>query len=85
VLETPTKPGRRATGLDYVRHAAAHAGDRPWFAIGGIDATNVLDVMAAGARRVVVVRAIRDAPDPQAAARALRRALEGESDGTAPA
>lgn len=76
VHETPTKPGRPATGLGYVRHAAAHAGGRPWFAIGGIDAANVHEVAAAGAERVVVVRAIRDAADPAAAARELRAAME---------
>jgi thiamine-phosphate pyrophosphorylase len=75
VWETPTKAGRPAAGLDYVRYAAAHAGDAPWFAIGGIDAGNVGDVVAAGARRVVVVRAIRDAADPQRAAAELLAAL----------
>jgi thiamine-phosphate pyrophosphorylase len=75
VWETPTKAGRPAAGLDYVRHAAEHGGDAPWFAIGGIDAGNVSEVVAAGARRVVVVRAIRDAADPEAAARSLRDAL----------
>jgi thiamine-phosphate pyrophosphorylase len=75
VWETPTKAGRPAAGLDYVRHAAEHGGDAPWFAIGGIDAGNLSEVIAAGARRVVVVRAIRDAADPEAAARSLRDAL----------
>lgn len=77
VWETPTKAGRPATGLDYVRHAAAHGGSRPWFAIGGIDETNVGEVVAAGASRIVVLRAIRDAADPEAAARRLRSALPG--------
>ena len=72
VFATPTKEGRPAAGLEYVRHAAAHA-RVPWFAIGGIDETNVGDVVAAGARRVAVVRAIGDAADPEQAARALRR------------
>lgn len=76
VYETPTKEGRPAAGLEYVRHAAAHA-RLPWFAIGGIDETNVADVVAAGARRVAVVRAIGTADDPERAARALRRALGG--------
>lgn len=76
VHETPTKPGRPATGLGYVRFAAERAGDRPWFAIGGIDARNVREVAEAGARRVVVVRAIRDAADPRAAAHELRERLE---------
>jgi thiamine-phosphate pyrophosphorylase len=81
VFETPTKRGRPAVGLGYVRHAAAVAGDRPWFAIGGIDLDNVPEVVAAGARRIVVVRAIRDAADPRAAAVALRSALEGAPGG----
>jgi thiamine-phosphate pyrophosphorylase len=76
VWETPTKQGRPAAGLSYVRYAADHGGDRPWFAIGGITRENVGEVVAAGARRIVVVRAIRDAADPQAAAAALRAALD---------
>jgi thiamine-phosphate pyrophosphorylase len=76
VWATPTKEGRPAAGLEYVRHAAALAGDRPWFAIGGIDSGNLAEVVAAGARRVVVVRAVRDAADPEAAARALRAQLQ---------
>jgi thiamine-phosphate pyrophosphorylase len=78
VWETPTKPGRPAVGLELVRHAASVA-SKPWFAIGGIDASNVGLVAAAGAWRVVVVRAIRDAGDPEAAARALRAGLETEA------
>jgi thiamine-phosphate pyrophosphorylase len=76
VWATPTKEARPAAGLDYVRHAARVAGERPWFAIGGIDLGNVREVTAAGASRVVVVRAIRDADDPRAAAGTLRAALE---------
>jgi thiamine-phosphate pyrophosphorylase len=75
VWETPTKRGRPATGLDYVRHAAQVGGEWPWFAIGGIQLGNIDEVVAAGARRVVVLRAIRDADDPQAAAAALRARL----------
>jgi thiamine-phosphate pyrophosphorylase len=75
VWETPTKAGRPAAGLDYVRHAAAAGGNAPWFAIGGIDADNVREVVAAGARRIVVVRAIRDATDPERAAADLLEAL----------
>lgn len=65
---TPTKPGRPAPGLGLVRHTAALGTDRPWFAIGGVDLTNLDEVLAAGARRVVVVRAITEAADPGAAA-----------------
>jgi thiamine-phosphate pyrophosphorylase len=75
VHATPTKPGRPATGLDYVRWAAANVG-KPWFAIGGIDVETVADAVEAGASRVVVVRAILDAPDARAAAAALSARLE---------
>ena len=78
VWETPTKEGRRATGLELVEHAA-RAATIPWFAIGGINAENVEEVVAAGARRVVVVRAIREAGDPQAAAARLRATLGSEA------
>ena len=84
VWATPTKEGRPAAGLSYVRHAARVAGDRPWFAIGGIDLDNVREVIAAGASRIVVVRVIRDADDPRAAAAALRAALEETSVGAEP-
>jgi thiamine-phosphate pyrophosphorylase len=77
VWETPTKAGRPAAGLDYVRYAAEHGGDLPWFAIGGIDLDNVGEVVAAGARRVVVVRAIRDADQPERVARVLHEVLCG--------
>jgi thiamine-phosphate pyrophosphorylase len=77
VWETPTKAGRPAAGLEYVRHAAESGGSKAWFAIGGIDADNVAEVVAAGAQRIVVVRAILEAADPEAAAAALRGALPG--------
>jgi thiamine-phosphate pyrophosphorylase len=72
---TPTKPGRPAPGLGLIRYAAAVGTARPWFAIGGIDADRLDSVLAAGARRVVVVRAITGATDPEAAARSLRTRL----------
>ena len=75
VFATPTKPGRPAAGLELVKHAAESV-DRPWFAIGGIDRTNVTDVVAAGATRIAVVRAVTEARDPAAAVRDLLRALE---------
>jgi thiamine-phosphate pyrophosphorylase len=75
VHATPTKPGRPAAGLEYVQWAAANV-TKPWFAIGGLDAGNAAEAIAHGARRLVVVRAIADAPDPGAAARALRERLE---------
>jgi thiamine-phosphate pyrophosphorylase len=73
---TPTKPGRPAAGLELIEHAGAHQDDRPWFAIGGIESLGRLDeVIAAGARRAVVVRAITDAADPGAAAAAFAARL----------
>jgi thiamine-phosphate pyrophosphorylase len=76
VHATPTKPGRPAAGLDYVAYASLTV-TKPWFAIGGLDAGNVGEVLERGATRIVVVRAITEAEDPEAAARALRDALEG--------
>ncbi|AKL65807.1 thiamine phosphate synthase [Streptomyces goshikiensis] len=70
---TPTKPGRHAPGLGLVRYAASLAQDRPWFAIGGIDGTNLDEVLDAGATRIVVVRALTEASDPGAAAADLAK------------
>ncbi|WP_265520705.1 thiamine phosphate synthase [Oerskovia flava] len=69
---TPTKPGRAAVGTGLLREVAATRPRTPWFAIGGIDAERLDEVLDAGARRVVVVRAITQAADPERAARALR-------------
>jgi thiamine-phosphate pyrophosphorylase len=74
VHETPTKPGRPAAGLEYVGYAARTV-TKPWFAIGGLDAGNVDEVLRRGAQRIVVVRAITEADDPEAAARALEERL----------
>jgi len=74
IFGTPTKPESPPGGLDLVR-AARDALRVPWFAIGGIELDNIAEVVAAGAPGVAVVRAIRDADDPEAAARALRAAL----------
>ncbi len=75
VWPTPTKQGRPAVGVDTVRAVASAAPVTPWFAIGGIDERTVAEVVDAGARRVVVVRAITAADDPEGAARRLRAAL----------
>jgi thiamine-phosphate pyrophosphorylase len=75
VWPTPTKPGRPAPGLDLVRYAARLGTTRPWFAIGGVDETNLGQVLAAGAARIVVVRVITDAADPGAAAARLAARL----------
>jgi thiamine-phosphate pyrophosphorylase len=74
IWETPTKPGRPAVGLELITHAAEQS-VHPFFGIGGIDPTNAEQVVRAGARRFVVVRAVRDAPSPEVAAEALRRAF----------
>jgi thiamine-phosphate pyrophosphorylase len=80
VHETPTKLGRAAVGVELVRYAAAHA-HVPFFAIGGLDRHNVDDALEAGAERIVVLRAIADAEDPEAAARALRTRLDERASG----
>lgn len=72
---TPTKEDAVAGGLELVRAAAARLA-MPWFAIGGIDLSNVAEVVSAGAPGVAVVRAVRDADDSEAAARMLRDALD---------
>lgn len=75
VWETPTKPGRKAAGLSYVRDVVSRKPPMPWFAIGGITPENIDQVIAEGATRVAVVRAILDARDPAAAASQLAAAL----------
>ena len=72
---TPTKPGRPAPGLPLTRFASALGTERPWFAIGGIDEADLDEVLQAGARRVVVVRALTEAADPHDAARRLAQRL----------
>jgi thiamine-phosphate pyrophosphorylase len=83
IWETPTKPGRPGVGLELITHAAQHA-PHPFFAIGGIDPGNAERVVEAGAERLCVVRAIRDAADPEAAAAALRQAFAVGEKGMAP-
>lgn len=74
VYETPTKLGRPAAGMELIRVAAAEA-SKPWFAIGGIDGSTIGEVRAAGAERVVVVRAITEADNPAAAVKELLAGL----------
>jgi thiamine-phosphate pyrophosphorylase len=78
VHETPTKPGRPAVGLELVRYAAAHA-LVPFFAIGGLNAANLAEVLGAGASRVCVLRAITDAGQPEQAARELSELISGQA------
>ncbi|MFE5287603.1 thiamine phosphate synthase [Nocardia sp. NPDC056611] len=75
VYATPTKPGRTPAGLDFVRSTTDSHPTRPWFAIGGIDENTLPEVLAAGATRIVVVRAITAADNPQAAARAIKQRI----------
>jgi len=83
VWTTPTKPGRPATGLELLTHIAHQRPARPWFAIGGVSLSRLDDVLAAGATRVVVVRAITDADDPGGATRAFAGKLRAAVRGTA--
>jgi thiamine-phosphate pyrophosphorylase len=81
VWATATKPGRPATGTALLKAVADLDPPQPWFAIGGIDLHNLDQVTAAGATRIVVVRAITTAPDPADATRALRDRLTDGSGG----
>jgi thiamine-phosphate pyrophosphorylase len=81
VWATPTKPGRRGTGLPLIAQTAELGASRPWFAIGGIGPHQLDEVLAAGATRVVVVRAITDADDPAAAAGSFTRRLRPGGNG----
>jgi thiamine-phosphate pyrophosphorylase len=83
IWETPTKEGRPGVGTDLIVHAAEHA-PHPFFAIGGIDTGNAGEVVKAGAERLCVVRAIRDAADPEASATELRQAFAAGERGVAP-
>jgi thiamine-phosphate pyrophosphorylase len=77
IYETPTKEGRPAVGTQLVRYAAQHA-VQTFFAIGGLNARNVDEVIHAGARGVSVLRWIAQADDPKAAARELLDSMERE-------
>lgn len=76
VVPTPTKPGRPGTGLEYLAYAAASPETRPWFVTGGVTPEAVPALVAAGARRFVVVRYLTNAADPQGAARRLRESIQ---------
>ncbi len=76
IVPTPTKPGREGTGLDYAL-ASQRRSDRPVFITGGVNEHNVANLVAAGLRHFVVVRALTESPDPEATARNIRRALDG--------
>ena len=77
VHATPTKHGRPAIGLEPLRHAAALDQERPWFVTGAMSLTNAPEALATGARRLVVVRAITEAPDPARAVNELAGLLRG--------
>ncbi len=76
IVATPTKPGRDGTGLDYAL-TSQRCSDRPVFVTGGVNEHNVADLVAAGLRHFVVVRALTESPDPEVTARTIRRALDG--------
>ncbi|MGH8992642.1 MAG: thiamine phosphate synthase, partial [Acidimicrobiia bacterium] len=78
VVASPTKPGRPGTGLAYVRTAATLLGASglPFFVTGGASPDTLPDLLAAGASRFVVVRALTEAPDPVAVVHELRRLID---------
>lgn len=83
VEPTPTKPGRPGTGLGYLRYASERAAV-PWFVTGGVTPETVPGMVAAGARRFVVVRWLTEAEEPERNARLLCAAIEravGSADG----
>jgi thiamine-phosphate pyrophosphorylase len=75
IVATPTKPGRIGTGVDYALTSQARS-DRPVFVTGGVNAQNVAELVGAGLRHFVVVRALTEARDPETAARRIRDALD---------
>lgn len=75
IVETPTKVGRPGTGVDYALRSERKT-RLPVFITGGVDASNVGNLVTAGLRHFVVVRALTQANNPFAAATALRRALD---------
>jgi thiamine-phosphate pyrophosphorylase len=74
IVATPTKAGRPGTGVDYAAQCQARS-DRPVFVTGGVTAEAIGPLVAAGLRHFVVVRALCEASDPEAAARALADAI----------
>ncbi len=74
VFATPTKPGYKAVGLDLIRKVNKIRG-LPFVVIGGIDESNIDEVIAAGALRIAVVRAVCGADDIRAAAKILKDRL----------
>jgi thiamine-phosphate pyrophosphorylase len=78
VVPTPTKPGRTGTGLDYIRTATLLLGEDglPFFVTGGASPESLPDLLAAGARRFVVVRALTQAPDPVSVVHRLRQMVD---------
>ena len=77
VFETPTKPGRKSVGLDYVKWASENVIDIPFYAIGGINQENVRDVIEFGAKNIAVVRAIINATSPKEATIKFKECLNG--------
>ena len=75
IVATPTKPGREGTGMKYAVASQARS-DRPVFVTGGVNAENISELVVAGLRHFVVVRALTEATDPEGAARRIRVALD---------
>ena len=75
IFATPTKVGKAAVGFEYIKYAQEHA-PMPWYCIGGINTENLPDVIAAGAERAAIVRAVMEAQDPSAITQSLKRLLK---------
>ena len=77
LFATPTKPGRPAIGLQDIAAMECDVGCRiPAFCIGGIKRSNLASVLAAGARRIVIVSDLLQAPDVQVATREARSLIQ---------
>ena len=74
IFATPTKPDYPPVGLDEIQkvHDAVRI---PIFCIGGIKLDNLPRVLAAGARRVVIVSGLLQAPDAAEYARSAKKTL----------
>jgi thiamine-phosphate pyrophosphorylase len=75
IVATPTKPGRRGTGVAYAL-ASQERSDRPVYITGGVTGNNIGELVASGLRHFVVVRALTQASNPERSARAIRDALD---------
>ena len=74
IVATPTKLGRSGTGSDYAVQCQARS-DRPVFVTGGVNESNIGELVSAGLRHFVIVRALTESADPESSAAAMRTVL----------